>query len=80
MRTLIAVVIAFAIAACAAPTYRKYGVTQRQADLDSRYCQAFARGGVTGHGGGLAGLAYRLEGEAARYEACMLEKGYWPDD
>ena len=76
---LCVVLLAICLVGCTT-TYRKYGVSQHQAGLDSRHCQAIARGGVTGHGGGLAGLAYRLEGEVARYEACMMEKGYWPDE
>ncbi len=80
MRTIfLALVAVTALAACS-QRYIKHGITQDQADLDSRYCQALARGGGGYYGTGLAPIVSGMEAEAARYEACLLELGYRPAD
>lgn len=77
MRTLATLALAIALVACSA-RYEKPGITQATADRDSRYCQAVARGGGGSYGIGLAHIVGNLEAEGARYEACMLGKGYSP--
>ncbi len=77
---MLAIAVALAVLVLAACTqeYRKIGISQRQADLDSRYCQAVARGAGGPTGSGLANIVSGMEAEAARYEACMLQKGFRP--
>ena len=78
-RTLLAFVVAVTIIGCT-QTYRKPGVTQDQADIDTRYCQAMARGGSGFMGEGLAGVVSGMEAQQARYEACLMRLGYLPAD
>ena len=70
------ILLLLVLAAACSSRYEKRGITQAQADQDSSYCAALARGGGGVYGGGLAGLTVGLEAEAARYKACMLGKGY----